>query len=316
MIAVHHLLIDSVSWHILLEDLDTAVAAYRQGQAVKLPHKTASFQQWAEALEDYARSSEQEKERSYWQAVVAGIPYGKLKTPGCEGAGAKETQISLTPLQTEQLLTEACGTYHTQINDLLLAALSLAVEEYTGQERVTLCLEGHGREPIHIPMDVDRTVGWFTCAYPVLLPCTDNVAETIIETKESLRKVPNHGLGFGLLYPPSVLDEVSIYFNYIGQSKESGRGGATSGEENAVGGPINFNGGIFHDCLTFRISAGRGWNPGLDLAELGELYYKALLKILDHCLSSQESYMTYADVDAEDLEEEDFDEISSLLGLL
>ncbi len=316
MIAIHHLLIDSVSWHIVIEDLNTAVAAYRRGKAAELPLKTASFQQWAEALEEYARSSELEKEKLHWQWVSGEIPNSRLKDHHCIVAGPRAAQISLTSMETEQLLTEACNTYHTQINDLLLAALALAVREYTGQKQIALCLEGHGREPIHVPIDIDRTVGWFTCAYPVLLPCTDNVAEAIIETKERLRKIPNHGLGFGLLYPPSALDDVCIYFNYIGRSEEGGTVGATSAAENEVGGAINFNGGIFDGCLSFCISPGRGWTPGFDLAEMGELYHKHLLKILEHCVASEETYLTYADVDAEDLEEEDFDEISSLLGLL
>ncbi len=315
MIAIHHLLVDSVSWHILTEDLNTAVEAYSRGQEAKLPLKTASFRQWADALQEYGTASAFEKEREYWNTLAAQIPYSRLQMPRHTFAAVKETQLSLTATQTEQLLTEACGTYHTQINDLLLAALSLAIADYTGQNRVALCLEGHGREPIHVPMDVDRTVGWFTCAYPVLLPCTENVGDAIIETKELLHRVPNRGLGFGLQYSPSVLDEVSLYFNYIGRSNESDRVGATSWEGNAVGGAINFNGGIFDDCLTFRITAGRGWEPTMDLAELGELYHRALCRILEHCLSSQESYMTYADVDAEDLEDEDFDEISALLGL-
>ncbi len=315
MIAVHHLLIDSVSWHILLEDLERAVSAYEQGKAVELPHKTASFQQWAEALEAYANTPALKKEQEYWQSICHKIPRCRLGPINCGFAEKKEVRVSLSPVQTEALLTRACNTYHTQINDLLLAAMVLTVGEYTGQKEVALCLEGHGREPIHIPMDIHRTVGWFTCAYPVILSCTQNVAEAIIETKELLRKVPNHGLGFGMLYPPSALDAVDLYFNYIGQSEEREAVGVTSAPENEIGGAIHFNGGVFDDSLSFCISAGRGWNPKLDLTEIGALYQKQLLKILDHCLGSEESYLTYADIDAEDLEDGDFDEISAVLGL-
>ena len=315
MIAVHHLLIDSVSWHIFIEDLHTAVEAYRQGRTPKLPLKTASFQQWAMLTEDYSKSDELEKERDYWRIVADEIPNGKLKQFSWEEGNVKQVTISLNSAQTEQLITEACNTYHTQINDLLLGAMSLTIRELTGQKQVIMCLEGHGREPIHVSVDTDRTIGWFTCAYPVLLSCTDSVAEAIIETKEMLRKVPNRGLGFGLLYPPSILDDISIYFNYIGQSQEVGSVGETTGKENDVGGPINFNGGIFDGCLTFQITGGRGWTPRINLAAIGEAYRKHLIKIIDHCLNAEESYLTYADVDAEDLEDEDFDEISALLGL-
>ncbi len=312
MMAVHHLLIDSVSWHILLADLERAVDAYTRGAPAQLPLKTASYQQWAAALEDYSRSPELEAEREYWQEVVHRLPYAGLQKSECRGTAQRSDSVSLTPLQTEQLLTQACNTYHTQINDLLLGALTLAMGEYTGQGTLAVCLEGHGREPIHIPMDIDRTIGWFTCAYPVLLTLTESVRDAVIETKELLRRVPNRGIGFGLLYPPEALDDITVYFNYVGQTEET----AWDTEEDiAVGGPVNLNGGIYEGALTFRLSAGRGWEPCYDLSTIGELYYRALLRILDHCLSSEESYRTYADVDAEDLSEEDFDEISALLGL-
>ena len=315
MIAVHHLLIDSVSWHILLEDLQKAVEGYGNGRNADLSLKTASFQQWAEALEAYAHSSAPEKEIPYWKTVSESIWDSKLLLNGNGTGEGKSVQIALTPTETEQLLTEACNTYHTQINDLLLAALALAVREYTGQRQVAICLEGHGREPIHVPLDIDRTIGWFTCAYPVILKCTDDIAEAIIETKELLRRIPNHGIGFGLLYDPAELDHVGVFFNYIGSSEESDKVGATSADENAVGGPVNINGGIFDGSLCFSVAPGRGWTPAIDVSELGQLYHKSLLRVLDHCISSEESYMTYGDVDADDLEEADYDEISALLGL-
>ena len=315
MLAVHHLLIDSVSWHILLEDLQKAVEGYGSDKGLELPLKTASFQQWAEALEAYAYSSALEKEIPYWKTVSEGIWDSKLLLKGNGTGEGKSVQIALTPTETEQLLTEACNTYHTQIKDLLLAALALAVREYTGQGQIAICMEGHGREPIHVPLDIDRTIGWFTCAYPVILKCTDDIAESIIETKELLRRIPNHGIGFGLLHDPTELDPVDIYFNYIGNSEESDNVGATSAEENAVGGPININGVIYNGSLCFSVAPGRGWTPAIDVSELGQLYHKSLLRVLDHCISSEESYMTYGDVDADDLEEADFDEISALLGL-
>ena len=319
LLAIHHLLVDSVSWHILLEDLDSGMEAYAEGRALELPLKTASFQQWATALEDYAASGELRKEQGYWDSVFQGLSRGKLRKGVFGGSDRREAYFSLTEEQTQALLTEACNTYHTQVADLLLAAMAMAVRQYSGQSQVALCLEGHGRETIHVPMDIDRTVGWFTCAYPVLLPCDAQVSEAIIETKELLRKIPNHGLGFGLLYPPSALDDIDIYFNYVGQSEEGAEGtyhpGATCDKDNEVGGPINFNGGISKGKLSFHITSGRGWNQSFDLGELAEEYHRQLLAVLDHCLSSEESYRTYADIDAQDLEEEDFDEIAALLGL-
>lgn len=322
MLAVHHLLIDSVSWHILLEDLQTAVSMYRKGKQLQLPLKTASFQQWADVLEDYSVSEDLQKEAPYWNAVQQAVSQSKLQYDSYRSSDRREIQFALTPSQTEELISEACNTYHTQINDLLLAALALTVEEFSGQEQIAVCLEGHGREPIHVPMDIDRTIGWFTCAYPVILKCTDSIGEAIIETKEMLRKVPNHGLGYGLLYPSSSLDEISIYFNYIGQSEESGSlqefsysAGSTIGKENIFGGLININAGIYDGALTFDMIGGKGWEASPCVERIGKLYHDMLLRVLHHCMNAEESYHTFADVDAEDLEDHEFDEINALLGL-
>ena len=322
MIAIHHLVVDSVSWHILRSDFESAISQLRRNEPIHLPLKTASFIQWAELLEEYRNSEQLRAELLYWDQISSYVPDSKLEVPYGSSNEDVDFEISLTEQQTCALMTEACTTYNTQINDLLLAALAMSVHCLTEQPQIAVCLEGHGRESIHIPIDIDRTVGWFTCAYPVVLPCKGHVSEVIIETKEMLRKIPNHGIGFGLLYPPSYLDNISIFFNYIGESDESASldqasysAGCCIAHENQVGGPINFNGSIVNGAMIFSIHSQKG-KYGSDFVEqLANRFKDMLLEILDHCVSSEETYQTYADVDAEDLLEEDFDEINAILGL-
>ncbi|MGQ0717555.1 MAG: amino acid adenylation domain-containing protein, partial [Pseudonocardiales bacterium] len=47
LVAVHHLVVDGVSWRILLEDLDTAYRQAVRGESVRLDAKTTSFRDWA-----------------------------------------------------------------------------------------------------------------------------------------------------------------------------------------------------------------------------------------------------------------------------
>jgi aryl carrier-like protein len=56
LVVIHHLVVDGVSWRVLLEDLQTSCEQLGRGEGVRLPRKTTSFQRWAEKLGEYARS--------------------------------------------------------------------------------------------------------------------------------------------------------------------------------------------------------------------------------------------------------------------
>src|SRR5205085_2616916 len=113
------------------------------------------------------------------------------------------------------------------IGDLLLCALSQALARWTGERRVRVELEGHGREALFEGVDLSRTVGWFTSLYPVLLevPPSDEVGEALKSIKEQLRQVPQHGIGYGVLRYLAEEDvrqqlvglpEAQVSFNYHG----------------------------------------------------------------------------------------------------
>jgi non-ribosomal peptide synthetase component F len=70
--------------------------------------------------------------------------------------------------ETSKLLKEAYRAYNTEIYDLLLAALGLAIKDWTSGGKILINLEGHGRENIIEDVDITRTIGWFTLMYPVV----------------------------------------------------------------------------------------------------------------------------------------------------
>src|SRR5262249_15681149 len=109
---------------------------------------------------------------------------------------------SLSREETEALLQEVPSVYHTQINEVLLSALALALGEWSHSRVVLVDVEGHGREPISERVDVSRTVGWFTTIYPVLLEVNGNrnqAGEVVKQVKEQVRGIPGQGLGYGVL---------------------------------------------------------------------------------------------------------------------
>lgn len=221
--VIHHLVVDGVSWRVLLEDLQTAYQQLQQGQPVKLPAKTLSFQAWNRWLATLGLQ-QAHSELPYWQQVCATpTPALPLDFPANHAANTVASQAhvlkQLSVAATRTLLQEAHQAYHTQINDLLLTALLQTVAQQTGQNCLRFDMEGHGREQL----DLSRTVGWFTSLYPVVLTLAGSDPATAIKSvKEQLRAIPNRGMGYGVLrYVGKVQglegQGADLCFNYLGQ---------------------------------------------------------------------------------------------------
>jgi len=82
--TVHHLVIDGVSWRILLEDLAAAYAGLLRTGAAELPPKTTSFRQWAAKLAEHAGSAAVAGEVAYWQV----LPWGRVAKLPIDGNAA------------------------------------------------------------------------------------------------------------------------------------------------------------------------------------------------------------------------------------
>ncbi|MGE5341613.1 MAG: amino acid adenylation domain-containing protein [Candidatus Omnitrophota bacterium] len=240
LIVIHHLVVDGVSWRILLEDIATLYDAYTTDHSPVLPMKTDSFKLWAETLSIYANSPALLKEKTYWSEVesadIPPIPKDDIKDNIKENMikDVQTVSFSLDEEKTHCLLTHVNRAFHTEINDILLTALGMGINQTFGIDRVAIALEGHGREAMisDIPdiaeLDISRTVGWFTSVYPVVLDvCSaDRPGRQIKEVKETLRKIPNKGIGYGILNYLTDKENISgiafklkppIIFNYLGQ---------------------------------------------------------------------------------------------------
>ncbi len=225
ILAAHHLAVDAVSWHILLEDLDTAYRALRDGHRVDLGVKTTSFRAWAHRLLDHTAGGGFDDELAHWQSASQD---GALPTDlaGANTAAHEETvTVRLDREDTRRLLQDVPDAYRTRVNDVLLCALGRVVARWTGRDRVAVTLEGHGRAELFDGVDLSRTVGWFTSVYPVVLdvPRHADTGAALKSAKESLRAVPGDGLGYGALRHlratagDRLPDLPQLGFNYLGQ---------------------------------------------------------------------------------------------------
>ncbi|NQZ12508.1 MAG: amino acid adenylation domain-containing protein, partial [Algicola sp.] len=215
-LAFHHLIIDVVSWRIIGEDLKQLLTGK------KLTEKTSSYRQWVKAVQQYGKKSGEThvQEVAYWQQVTAGQHDWSTLCALPSQPSTNET-ITLPADLTDALLRHANQGYHTQINDLLLSALAIALKATFGFADNHIIVEGHGREAIDASLDASldttQTVGWFTTLYPLALTADDDIEQTIIQTKESLAAIPNKGICYGALVQTGHLTGIlpPISFNYL-----------------------------------------------------------------------------------------------------
>ncbi|WP_445009164.1 amino acid adenylation domain-containing protein [Pseudomonas rhodesiae] len=223
LLVMHHLVVDGVSWRVVLEDLQSL---YRQHA---LPAKTTSFKAWAERVQGYAHSEAIQSQKHFWLQQLDGM---HTDLPCRDPHGARPGRLARTLVsrldaeRTRQLLQQAPAAYRTRINDLLLTALARVICQWTGHASSLIQLEGHGREDLFDDIDLSRTLGWFTSVFPVRLTPADSMADSIKQIKEQLRAIPDNGLGFGALrylgddatrQAFSRLPVPRITFNYLGQ---------------------------------------------------------------------------------------------------
>ncbi|HEX7334242.1 MAG TPA: amino acid adenylation domain-containing protein [Pyrinomonadaceae bacterium] len=232
LMIVHHLVVDGVSWRILLEDFQTAFQQLSAGEHVTLPPKSASYRRWSQLLVDYAISDELRQDAAYWikqgGSEVGRLPLDHSMTGSNTVASIAAVSHTLGHEETRVLLSEIPALAHAQINEILLAALARVLTRWAGAP-VLIDLEGHGREELNGGIDLSRTVGWFTSLFPVRLDVdlTESPALALKTIKEQLRTVPRRGLSYGILrylsqdqhivqtlraQPPAQLS-----FNYLGQ---------------------------------------------------------------------------------------------------
>ena len=178
LLVVHHLVIDGVSWRILISDLQDAWQAVSAGRgAPRLLPVGTSLRHWADHLSTDAARADRVAELPLWRSMLAG-PDPLLGTralnPACDVADTAGHLTFALPVDvTAPLLYRLPALFHGGVNDVLLTAFALAVVEWRhfhawgGDTSVLIDLEGHGREGGDL--DLSRTVGWFTSLFPVRL---------------------------------------------------------------------------------------------------------------------------------------------------
>ena len=339
-IVIHHLAVDGVSWRILVEDLHSVCKQLGEGSPIDLPAKTTSFRAWAERLHEYAQSAELEEEAGYWAAISREVT-DPLPIDFADGKNSEASvmtlPIALTVDETQTLLQEVPEAYHTEINDALLTALVEGFAEWTGQRRMLIDLEGHGREALFDDVDVARTVGWFTSMFPVCLelPEVNSVEESLKTVKEQLRLIPNHGIGYGLLrYLAEDLEvreqlrvspQPDVSFNYLGQFDQmlaQSEGFDLAGELAASKSSlptdrvhlIEVTASIVGRQLHVSFNYSENLHRRSTIEALASAYLNFLRRIIAHCQAGEANGYKASDVSAFGWNQEDLNDIVSAIS--
>ncbi|WP_341274856.1 amino acid adenylation domain-containing protein [Clostridium beijerinckii] len=324
LIAIHHLVVDGVSWRIILEDINNLYSSLEKGQEVSLPPKTTSYKMWADEIKNNVNSRVVTSSIEYWKSVenthVDELPKDKKVTGVYIGKMAKVKTDFLLEEESQDLLNNVNKAYNTEINDILISALVRSISMLSNSDKVLISLEGHGREEIFNKVDITRTVGWFTAKYPVIFSAgADNSYSKLIKnTKDTLKRIPNKGVTYGILkYIRENEDSLEfklkpeISFNYLGRFRED-MNTDTFEKSNIDCGELisldnlnlyNLDFTVINVKNRFEISL--IYNSDVfneeTIDKIIKDYKNSLVEIIHHCKNKDDSEITITDITNEDI---------------
>ena len=240
LLAAHHLVMDGVSWRILLEDLAAVYAQTSSGQQAALPGKTVSYADWVTGLksteqsglsEAFAAVAEAERQMQDQEQGQQSSLLPDRSKAGTYGDALSES-LTLEHEATRRLLTQTTEAFGARMDELLLTAMLLAARDQFGRQRIAVDLEGHGRDAGFKSLNVSRTIGWFTSVFPLRLALAedDDVRLHVMRVREHYREASQKGWKYGVWRylndwasgenAAAVLTAAAsaeIGFNYLGQ---------------------------------------------------------------------------------------------------
>jgi non-ribosomal peptide synthase protein (TIGR01720 family) len=344
-IAAHHLIVDGVSWRLIMQDLGGAYGAARAGALTVLPPKTVSYQRWALAARTRAADLARDLEApsgalslEHWRAIAA-VPVGRIPRDG-DGLGrnrygsARTVSAALDPEETAALLTELPKNQRVAVNEAIAAAVVRAFAAASGTagsgtDHLRVDLEGHGREQETLGLDVGRTVGWFTAVYPAALDAAPNGdwGELLAAVKEGMRKAAERSFEYGLLayLAPEgearrvcrSIEPAELIFNYLGQFASSMEAlsanmtmsaepiAPTSAPENERTHAFEINALVMADRLTLDIIYSSSLHAETTVRGLADRIIGGLRELIAYSRSGGETRYTPSDFAAADLDADD-----------
>ncbi|MEH7663476.1 condensation domain-containing protein, partial [Bacillus velezensis] len=204
LIVIHQMIIDHMSWRILLEDFNTAYQQVKSNEDIVLPNKTDSYLKWSDYLYKYAKSERLLFEKEYWTKIEN--VYAPSIPVDIQGQIAKvkdnrQVYRQFNVRETENIMNAIQGQDHFTIETVLLTALGLTIKHQTDSNTSLVHLGNHGRTHQSEKLNIYRTVGRFSAIYPVALEVSDSdhIGSSLDNVNSTLANIPDQGIGYGIL---------------------------------------------------------------------------------------------------------------------
>lgn len=216
---IHHLIVDAISWEILLEDFAELITHKSEKE---LFFKTSSLQEWAFALEEYGKQ-EMENEIKYWTNIMQ-YKMNNFEDFNTGQDTFKTVQFTERRYDSDKLSTLLEGgkkKYDLKVFEILIIGIAFATRQLSKQDQIILEIEENGRKEIDKTCDISRTIGWFTSLYPMVFGFNGkNSKEQIKNLKDQIRKVPNKGFNYSIIrylkQNEEAVNQKYIRVNYLG----------------------------------------------------------------------------------------------------
>ncbi|EPX2856277.1 amino acid adenylation domain-containing protein [Streptococcus pyogenes] len=210
---IHHLIIDNVSWKILLEDLERLY--YEKDNEINSNLKTTTYNKWAKSISNYQNIMD-DNIRSYWEKIIDEGIQAEFVSNKNNNLFFKEIKIP------KGKILDLAKKYNSSIEEIIILALVLTFKKSFNYKDLWINMEGHGRHEINEKIDLSRTVGWFTCIYPIKFDILSKIEDNLKEIKSKLRNVPNKGFDSQFIENSKLLtNKIPLLFNFLGNIDKS-----------------------------------------------------------------------------------------------
>ncbi len=329
-IVAHHLVVDALSWQIILDDLRTGLQQLSDGSTVS-SNESNSILSWTVYLKEAAKSVELEKEESFWidqTSNATPLPKDKVGILPLLEKDIKVHSANFNSSITHSLLDKANEAYKTKTDELLLAALTQTIGNWSQSKAVAFGVEKHGRETNSTTIDLTNTTGWFTAYFPIKLDVLafESIEKGIIGVKEQLRTIPNGGIGYGVLrYLKKSLEPVpypEIVFNFLGRQNSSEANDTIKAKSITQGTrhpeseryyALEINAVLVDDVLETTWSYSHTQYEEATIEKLITRFKENLKEIIAHCTSTDSGKYTPSDFPETSLNQDDLDSLFSTL---
>lgn len=203
LLVAHHVVVDTVSWQMLLRELAEAYRLMADGWGLPASAPLATAGALVQAAVDAVRRGDLDAEIGHWTTVVStansGLPPRADSTTGKERDALSITiTVPLGDGGSAPHQRSGGATARSAPAEALLAAVLTVWRQRTGRDSCVVEMESTGRTTLP-GTGAYAAVGWLTALYPLVVDVAPDTAVTRNRVATAVRGVPGDGGGYGLL---------------------------------------------------------------------------------------------------------------------